>query len=124
MCRYLLFLLCKFLFFFVCLATSFRYFSEITLTFLGQTWKCHRKLIQPCFHINVLGKFVNVFSKCAEKLTESLEENCDINVVKFVNNTILDILHCECLKLKKYIIKRQKLNCYLLKQVFKNVIFF
>ncbi|KAI7815651.1 cytochrome p450 [Rhyzopertha dominica] len=63
------------------------------ITSNGQTWKSHRKLMQPYFHINILETFIAQFSQCAEKLADNIEPNCDINITSYINNCVLDILH-------------------------------
>lgn len=68
------------------------------LTFLfwtGYKWKTHRKLIQPCFHINVLETYINTFWKNANILVDTLPIACDLNITSYINNTVLDILYRE-----------------------------
>ncbi|KAJ8924674.1 hypothetical protein NQ315_000825 [Exocentrus adspersus] len=59
----------------------------------GMTWKTHRKLIQPYFHISVLENYINVFCDNTQDLLNSLEENKDIKITPFINKCILSILH-------------------------------
>lgn len=57
----------------------------------GYKWKLHRKLIQPCFHTNILETFLETFQKCASKLVVQTDSN--IKITPLVNNLVLDILH-------------------------------
>lgn len=57
-------------------------------------WRVNRKILQPAFHLQILGRYIDTFSKCADHLADQLLEKNgeDVNVTEFVNNSIYDIL--------------------------------
>lgn len=67
------------------------------ITSEGDRWKVHRKILQPAFHLQILDRFTDTFSECADHLVRQLldvpEKN--INLTKFVNNSVIDILNGE-----------------------------
>lgn len=61
----------------------------------GEQWHTHRRLIQPTFHLSFLERFISTFADASQSLFESLDplDNQEINVTKYVNNCVLDILN-------------------------------
>ncbi|XP_037942021.1 probable cytochrome P450 4aa1 [Teleopsis dalmanni] len=65
------------------------------ITSSGDKWHAHRKLIQPMFHLHILEKFIGTFADASQVLCETLDiTDCnEINIAKFVNNCVMDILN-------------------------------
>ncbi|XP_030387659.1 probable cytochrome P450 4aa1 [Scaptodrosophila lebanonensis] len=66
------------------------------ITSSGPKWDSHRKLIQPAFHLNLLEKFIGTFVDASQSLYENLDASSDgneINIAKYVNNCVVDILN-------------------------------
>uniref|UniRef100_A0A1A9W2D7 Cytochrome P450 n=1 Tax=Glossina brevipalpis TaxID=37001 RepID=A0A1A9W2D7_9MUSC len=61
----------------------------------GEQWQTHRRLIQPTFHLNFLERFISTFADASQSLFESLNplDNQEINITKYINNCVLDILN-------------------------------
>uniref|UniRef100_A0A1B0FKK0 Cytochrome P450 n=1 Tax=Glossina morsitans morsitans TaxID=37546 RepID=A0A1B0FKK0_GLOMM len=80
----------------------------------GEQWHTHRRLIQPTFHLSFLERFISTFADASQSLFESLDplDNQEINVTKYVNNCVLDILNEAVLgipvKKKKYYTDMEK----------------
>jgi cytochrome P450 family 4 len=62
----------------------------------GETWKNHRKLIAPAFHMNVLKTFINLFYKnsigVVEKMRSEIGMNNEFDVHDYMSETTVDIL--------------------------------
>ncbi|XP_002034036.2 probable cytochrome P450 4aa1 [Drosophila sechellia] len=66
------------------------------ITSSGSKWSNHRRLIQPAFHHNLLEKFIDTFVDASQSLYENLDAEAvgtEINIAKYVNNCVLDILN-------------------------------
>ncbi|XP_068144688.1 probable cytochrome P450 4aa1 [Drosophila tropicalis] len=67
------------------------------ITSSGSKWSNHRKLIQPAFHLSLLGKFIDTFVDASQSLYEHLDDaaavGSDLNIAKYVNNCVLNILN-------------------------------
>ncbi|XP_044586939.1 probable cytochrome P450 4aa1 [Cotesia glomerata] len=64
------------------------------LTSDSETWKSHRKIIQPAFHLNVLDKFIESFNHSARKLVESFLSAGDCtNITYLVNDCVYEVLN-------------------------------
>lgn len=59
------------------------------------TWRTHRKLLQPAFHLHVLQKFVGSFAECADRLADRLVryDGRELDITKFVNDAVYEILN-------------------------------
>ncbi|CAK9828885.1 Probable cytochrome P450 4aa1 [Anthophora retusa] len=78
------------------------FFYKLLDNFLGkglitkdaETWRIHRKFLQPAFHLHILEKFTSTFAECADHLmNEFLEKNNqEINITTFINDSVYDIL--------------------------------
>ncbi|KAK5640803.1 hypothetical protein RI129_009350 [Pyrocoelia pectoralis] len=64
------------------------------LTNNGNKWKLHRKYIQPYFHKSVLTQFIKTFTESSDLLVEQLHNKQEVNITKYINNCVLNILHC------------------------------
>ena len=60
-----------------------------------ETWRTHRRILQPAFHLQVLQKFVDSFTECADRLSYKLAKNMGerVNVTQFVNDAVYEILN-------------------------------
>lgn len=70
------------------------------ITSSGAKWSNHRRLIQPAFHLSLLEKFIDTFVDASQSLYENLgapEVGSPINIAKYVNNCVVDILNGESL---------------------------
>lgn len=64
------------------------------ITSSGEKWHNHRRYIQPAFHLNILGKFIQTFIDASEVFYDKLiATDKEINITQFVNNCVLDILN-------------------------------
>lgn len=64
------------------------------ITSSGEKWSTHRRLIQPTFHLNILEKFIGTFADASQALFDNLDPlEKEINIAKFVNNCVVDILN-------------------------------
>lgn len=66
------------------------------ITSNGAKWSTHRKLIQPAFHLSLLEKFIDTFVDASQSLNECLDKSAldiEINIAKYVNNCVIDILN-------------------------------
>ncbi|KAL7737593.1 hypothetical protein ACLKA6_007707 [Drosophila palustris] len=66
------------------------------ITSSGLRWSTHRKLIQPAFHLNLLEQFIGTFVDASQSLNEHLDASAldmEINIAKYVNNCVIDILN-------------------------------
>lgn len=63
----------------------------------GDRWKIHRKILQPAFHLQILDRFTDSFAECADHLVSQLIKSGqrDINLTRFVNDSVIDILNGE-----------------------------
>ncbi|XP_011312188.1 probable cytochrome P450 4aa1 [Fopius arisanus] len=78
-------------------------FYKLLHNFLGKglitsdvlTWRAHRKILQPIFHVNVLEQFVRIFNNSAGSLVKCLEESRDlgIDITRVVNDSVYEILN-------------------------------
>uniref|UniRef100_A0ABD2XLP2 Cytochrome P450 n=1 Tax=Trichogramma kaykai TaxID=54128 RepID=A0ABD2XLP2_9HYME len=59
------------------------------------TWRTHRRVLQPAFHLSVLQKFVDSFSECADRLSSKLVKCAgrELDVTGFVNDAVYEILN-------------------------------
>ncbi|OXU22693.1 hypothetical protein TSAR_008363 [Trichomalopsis sarcophagae] len=59
------------------------------------TWRTHRRLLQPAFHLHVLQKFVGSFAERADRLADRLAryDNQQLDITKFVNDAVYEILN-------------------------------
>lgn len=59
------------------------------------TWRTHRRLLQPAFHLNVLQKFVGSFAECADRLADRLVryDGEELDITKLVNDAVYEILN-------------------------------
>ncbi|XP_066591403.1 probable cytochrome P450 4aa1 isoform X2 [Prorops nasuta] len=59
-----------------------------------ETWRIHRKILQPAFHIQILERFIKNFNGCADRLVKklSLKDHESINITTYLNDSIYDIL--------------------------------
>ncbi|XP_028031815.1 cytochrome P450 4V2-like isoform X1 [Bombyx mandarina] len=58
----------------------------------GSTWKMHRKLMNPAFHLNVVLGYLDLFNNQARSLVENLEDEVDkepFNVFQYLSQTSL-----------------------------------
>ncbi|XP_058789492.1 probable cytochrome P450 4aa1 isoform X2 [Phymastichus coffea] len=79
------------------------YFYRLLDNFLGKglitsdvdTWRRHRRLLQPAFHLHVLDKFVGSFAECADRLSRRLQKHHgqQLDITKFVNDAVYEILN-------------------------------
>lgn len=60
-----------------------------------ETWKSHRKIMQPAFHLNVLDKFVGSFNHAARKLVESFSSagECPTDITNVINDCVYEVLN-------------------------------
>lgn len=60
----------------------------------GETWRNHRRLIAPTFHINVLKQFVHLFNRNSRALCEKLAPSVgmSIDVHDHLSETTVEIL--------------------------------
>nr|XP_031826569.1 probable cytochrome P450 4aa1 isoform X1 [Nomia melanderi] len=87
------------------------FFYKLLDNFLGKglitrdvdTWRMHRKFLQPAFHLNILEKFTLTFAECADRLMNEFHErdNEEINITTFVNDSVYDILSETVLGIKR-----------------------
>ncbi|ALC42315.1 Cyp4aa1, partial [Drosophila busckii] len=66
------------------------------ITSSGLKWSTHRKLIQPAFHLSLLEKFIDTFVDASQSLNDNLDASAldaGINIAKYVNNCVIDILN-------------------------------
>ncbi|KAH8321001.1 hypothetical protein KR067_013026 [Drosophila pandora] len=66
------------------------------ITSSGSKWSDHRRLIQPAFHLSLLEKFIDTFVDASQSLYENLDASAagtEINIAKYVNSCVLDILN-------------------------------
>ncbi|XP_016906505.1 probable cytochrome P450 4aa1 isoform X2 [Apis cerana] len=78
------------------------FFYKLLDNFLGKglitrdikSWRIHRRLLQPAFHLHVLEKFTNTFAKHADHLMNKILEknNQEINITTFINDSVYNIL--------------------------------
>ncbi|XP_076248467.1 putative cytochrome P450 4aa1 isoform X1 [Calliopsis andreniformis] len=78
------------------------FFYKLLDNFLGkglitrdvETWRTHRKFLQPAFHLHILEKFTTTFAECAHRLMNEFLEKADqeINITSFINDSVYDIL--------------------------------
>lgn len=79
------------------------YFYRLMNNFLGKglitsdvdTWRRHRRILQPAFHLQVLDKFVGSFAECADRLAHKLyqQDGKQIDITRFVNDAVYEILN-------------------------------
>ena len=74
------------------------------ITSSGDKWHNHRRLIQPTFHLSILERFIGTFADASQALYESLDAiaNQEINIAKYVNNCVVDILNGKYICLKQF----------------------
>ncbi|XP_017484281.1 PREDICTED: probable cytochrome P450 4aa1 [Rhagoletis zephyria] len=65
------------------------------ITSSGEKWNAHRKFIQPLFHLTILERFIGTFADASQALFENLHASAseEINIAKFINNCVMDILN-------------------------------
>ncbi|XP_076171300.1 putative cytochrome P450 4aa1 isoform X2 [Ptiloglossa arizonensis] len=78
------------------------FFYKLLDNFLGkglitrdvETWRTHRKFLQPAFHLHILERFTITFAECADHLMNNFvkKDNQEINITSFVNDSVYDIL--------------------------------
>ena len=79
------------------------FFYRLLDNFLGKglitsdvdTWRTHRRVLQPAFHLQVLQQFVGSFAECADRLAGRLarHDGQELDVTKFVNDAVYEILN-------------------------------
>ncbi|KAI2474030.1 probable cytochrome P450 4aa1 [Diabrotica virgifera virgifera] len=69
------------------------FIGEGLITNNGYKWKKNRKMIQPYFHMNILEKFVDLFTECSSRFVSKLEGEQTVKITPFINDCVLDILH-------------------------------
>ena len=78
------------------------FFYKLLDNFLGKglitrdvdTWRTHRKFLQPAFHLHILERFTSTFAECADHLMDQFlnKDNQEINITSFINDSVYDIL--------------------------------
>ncbi|XP_034183294.2 putative cytochrome P450 4aa1 isoform X1 [Osmia lignaria lignaria] len=78
------------------------FFYKLLDNFLGKglitrdvdTWRTHRKFLQPAFHLHILERFTSTFAECADHLMNQFlnKNNQEINITSFINDSVYDIL--------------------------------
>ncbi|XP_011502027.1 PREDICTED: probable cytochrome P450 4aa1 [Ceratosolen solmsi marchali] len=60
-----------------------------------ETWKTHRRILQPAFHLQVLQRFVDSFAESADRLASKLlrQDGEELDITKFVNDAVYEILN-------------------------------
>jgi cytochrome P450 family 4 len=60
-----------------------------------ETWKTHRRILQPAFHLQVLQKFIDSFAASADRLANKLsrQDGNELDITKFVNDAVYEILN-------------------------------
>ncbi|XP_063985606.1 probable cytochrome P450 4aa1 [Diachasmimorpha longicaudata] len=86
-------------------------FYKLLHNFLGKglitsdvsTWKSHRKILQPIFHVNVLEQFVRTFNRSSKTLVKCLEGSGElgVDITRTVNDSVYEILNETILGNKK-----------------------
>jgi cytochrome P450 len=82
----------------------------------GSTWRRHRKIIVPAFHVKILDKFVHTFNANSKILLERMERyagGTGFDIYPYMNFITLDII---CGKLMEQRLKQNNL-------VFETVVF-
>lgn len=59
------------------------------------SWRFHRKLLQPAFHLQTLERFAISFGECTECLVNKFldADGKDVNITSFINDSVYDILN-------------------------------
>ncbi|XP_043517948.1 probable cytochrome P450 4aa1 isoform X1 [Frieseomelitta varia] len=78
------------------------FFYKLLDNFLGkglitrdtETWRVHRRILQPAFHLHILEKFTNIFAEHADHLMKEFlkKNNQEINITPFINDSVYNIL--------------------------------
>ncbi|XP_012137855.1 putative cytochrome P450 4aa1 isoform X2 [Megachile rotundata] len=78
------------------------FFYKLLDNFLGKglitrdvdTWRTHRKFLQPAFHLHILERFTSSFAECADCLMNEFlkQDRQEINITSFINDSVYDIL--------------------------------
>lgn len=81
------------------------FFYKLLDNFLGkglitrdmETWRVHRRFLQPAFHLHILEKFTTTFAEHADNLMKKFLErdSQEINITTFINDSVYDILSGE-----------------------------
>lgn len=60
-----------------------------------ESWRFHRKILQPAFHVHVLERFTTSFGECSEHLVRKFvaADGRDVNITSFINDSVYDILN-------------------------------
>lgn len=60
----------------------------------GQTWRTHRKLIAPTFHLNVLKSFIDLFNANSRAVVEKMrkEGNKEFDCHNYMSELTVEIL--------------------------------
>ncbi|XP_076750715.1 putative cytochrome P450 4aa1 isoform X1 [Xylocopa sonorina] len=60
----------------------------------AETWRIHRRFLQPAFHLHILERFTSTFAECADHLVKEFleKDNQEINITSFINDSVYDIL--------------------------------
>lgn len=64
------------------------------ITFPGDKWRAHRKMIAPTFHINILKSFVGIFNQNGKNVVEKMrpEIGKEFDVHDYMSGVTVDIL--------------------------------
>ncbi|XP_078043336.1 putative cytochrome P450 4aa1 [Augochlora pura] len=91
--------------------TKKMFFYKLLDNFLGkglittdvETWRTHRKFLQPAFHLNILEKFSITFAECANRLMAEFVfyNDQEVNITTFINDSVYDILSETVLGIKR-----------------------
>lgn len=79
------------------------YFYRLLDNFLGkglitsqvETWRTHRKILQPAFHLQVLQRYVTTFAECADRLANKFltHDGKNIDITRLINDAVYEILN-------------------------------
>lgn len=70
-------------------------FLVIKVTFSGDKWRKHRKIITPAFHFQILPEFIDAFNTNSDILISKLMGQADkgsFDIYPYINRCALDII--------------------------------